>query len=168
MTYEAYKEGCKRFKVANIYPNEKAFNIAYGIADVDTLPPLLIRPKVAKSKPAEPTLEMKISKPKKAKPAKAKQPVPTPKTKQPVMTKEQAKERKNELMRIRRANMKLAGLTSNGTPYKEPKKKKTIEEIRAQRVVYAKRYREKNREKHLQYRRDYRNRKKVEHDINRL
>lgn len=162
MTYEAYKDGCKRFKVTNIYEDEKAFNRVYGITEVDTMPPLFIEPKVARSKKVEPTLKahVKIQKPKKDKPVKA------IKTKQPVMTKEQAKERKNELMRIRRANMRVAGLTSNGKEYKvkEPKKEKTIEEIRAERVIYARTYREKNREKHLQYRRDYRNRRKDEHD----
>lgn len=151
MTYEAYKEGCKRFKVANIYQDEKSFNRAYGIAEVDTMPPLFIEPKAAKSKKVEPTLKahVKIQKPKKDKPVKA------IKTKPPVMTKEQAKERKNELMRIRRAEMKKNGLTTRGEPYQVKELKvKTIEEIRAERLQYAKTYREKNREKHLQYRRD--------------
>ena len=60
MTYEAYVKGCKKFRVVNIYESEKAFNRAYGIAEVDTMPPLFISPKLANSKSVKPTLHAHI------------------------------------------------------------------------------------------------------------
>ena len=60
MTYKAYKDGCNRFKVPNIYEDEKSFNRAYGIAEVDTMPPLFIEPKSSRSKKVEPTLNAHV------------------------------------------------------------------------------------------------------------
>lgn len=61
MDYKSYSDGCNKFKVMNPCNSEREFNRAYGIAEVDTMPPLFIEPKSAKSKKVEPTLQAHVN-----------------------------------------------------------------------------------------------------------
>ena len=80
---------------------------------------------------------------------------PKPRYKPPkIYTDEEIKQRRWEKTKARRAQYQAQGLTIRGLPRKEPKPKKSIEEIRAQRLVYAKTYQANNRDKHLAYRRE--------------
>ena len=80
---------------------------------------------------------------------------PKPRYKPPkIYTDEEVKARRYENTKARRAEYQAQGLTIRGLPRKEPKPKKSIEEMRAQRLIYAKTYQANNREKHLAYRRE--------------
>lgn len=77
-----------------------------------------------------------------------------------IYTDEEIKQRRWENVRAKRKAFQEQGLTIRGKPYAKPKPKKSIEELRADRLRYAKTWRTNNREEHLAYRRELRKRKK--------
>lgn len=77
-----------------------------------------------------------------------------------IYTDEDIKQRRLENVRAKRKAFQEQGLTIRGKPYAQPKQKKSIEELRADRLKYAKKWRANNREEWLSYRRELRKRKK--------
>lgn len=94
------------------------------------------------------------------KPVAVKDPPPPMKPRQR-FTPEEIKQRRLAARKKKREEFKAQGLTILGKQrVQRAKAELTDEEIRARRVRYAKNYRTKNREKHLQARRDARRRRK--------
>lgn len=77
-----------------------------------------------------------------------------------IYTDEEIKQRRLENVRAKRKAFQEQGLTIRGKPYAQPKQKKSIEELRADRLKYMKTWRANNREEWLSYRRELRKRKK--------
>ena len=161
MDYQLYCSEMKRFKQEVTF-SEDEFYIKYPNEDSrDVEIPLMIQPK-NKSKVAA-TLENKIVLDKKVKPKKIKALVVAKQPSKPrvLYTAEEMRKRRADSMRAKRKALIDSGLTVRGTVRMVKEKiERTIEEIRAIRLVYAKTWRENNREEYLAYRRELRNRKK--------
>jgi len=76
------------------------------------------------------------------------------------LSQKELKQSRIDGIKKKREEFKAMGLTTRGVPFKEKKPKKTIAEVRADRLRYAKTYREKNHEEYLAYRRSQRKKKK--------
>jgi hypothetical protein len=158
MTYEKYRSDLIKLGATEIM-SEQEFNMKY-LKETFEFEPLVVLPKKSK-RPIKPTLEnhvqVKIKKPKVVKPPKE----PKPRYKPPKLyTDEEIKQRRAEARKKKRAENVAKGLTVDGKVRAEPKPQKSEEEIRADRLRWAKNYREKNKEKHLAYRREYRKKQK--------
>jgi hypothetical protein len=168
--YQRYLADMEKFGASKPWMDEKEYLIAIGEYEDETAIALVITPKYTKPF-VEPTLEGNIkgkrpSKPRVVRTAikpKAVIEVIEPKQRYvppKIYTDEELKQRRIQARRLKRAENKKLGLTVDGKPRKPRKAPKSIEEIRASRLVYTKTWRSLNREQHLQYRRDYRKKKK--------
>lgn len=76
------------------------------------------------------------------------------------LSQEELRQSRIDGIKKKREEFKAMGLTTRGVPFKEKNPKKDISEIRADRLRYAKTYREKNHEEYLAYRRSRRKQKR--------
>ena len=154
MNYALYCSEMKRFKQEVTY-SEAEYNVKYGIEGIDTMVPLVITPR-NQQRPIKATLENKIALDDKTKPKKTRAQMVAKQPSRPrvLYTAEEMKKRRSESMRAKRKALVDSGLTARGTARMVKEKiERTIEEIRAIRLVYAKTWRASHREAHLEYRR---------------
>lgn len=121
LTWQKYCYECKKWGMSNPYPDEAAFNRAYGI--VETTEPLVIKPKRNARKVAA-NLENHIA-------------LPKPKAKKETQQKKIARQKKEQPPKKPKAEAKPM-------PPKMQKPRKTEEEKRAYRREWMRKFREKN------------------------
>ena len=154
MDYQLYCSEMKRFGQEVTY-SEAEYNAKYGIESIDTMVPIVITPR-NQQRPIKATVENKVAIGEKVKPKKTrvKMVVKQPSPPRVLYTAEEMRKRRADSMRAKRKAFVDSGLTVRGKArVVKEKVKRTIEEIRAIRFVYAKTWREKNREEYLEYRR---------------
>jgi len=160
--YEKYISEMKRLNATPPYMTEQQLNEFLGIRE-EVVPPLVIAPKADRRK-ASASLESFIKVATTSKRKKQKNVSEAEPKKTNALTDEQRKLNRTKSTREKREAYKAQGVTVRGTPFKVKgdKPEPTTEETRKKRAEYAKTYRTNNRDKHLQYRRDYRKRVKNE------
>lgn len=131
LTWQKYCDECKKWGMSNPYPDESAFNRAYGISDARE--PIVIIPKrdARKVEASFDTHIALLSDRKKSKPKPKKEPSTVKKEPAPKKPKAEAKPKAVKPPKPIR-------------PKKEPKPRKTEEEKRAYRREWMRKFREKN------------------------